>query len=236
MALSQKSPAIVMLTQIIENKQIKATKYWPECKINTWRDCDKSCELNCCAECQAYVLAEGEEDESCSRIWLCGVICITAIGARILENGIIERRFSIAEYKRGCDTPINSHKISHFHFTGWEDGKSPNINTFMKLIDTVNSCCPPIKFSKDSIISSPPIIVHCSAGVGRTGTYIVADLIRQDLQDGRPLRTINLYDYVRKVREQRMRLVHNDEQFAFLRSVLNIYEQQRMNFKIKALL
>ena len=49
-----------------------------------------------------------------------------------------------------------------------------------------------------------PLLVHCSAGVGRTGTFIVLDtmLERMEQED-----TLNIYDFVKELREQRVLMV-----------------------------
>ena len=49
-----------------------------------------------------------------------------------------------------------------------------------------------------------PLLVHCSAGVGRTGTFIVLDTMieRMKVED-----TLNVYDFVKELREQRVLMV-----------------------------
>ena len=88
-------------------------------------------------------------------------------------------------------------EVVQFHFVAWPDHGVPDNHTLMlnfvrrvrKLHPYSNSC---------------PLLVHCSAGVGRTGTFIVLDtmLERMELEG-----TLNIYDYVKQLREQRVLMV-----------------------------
>ncbi|XP_078330011.1 receptor-type tyrosine-protein phosphatase alpha-like [Crassostrea virginica] len=61
------------------------------------------------------------------------------------------------------------------------------------------------------------LLVHCSAGVGRTGTFIALDaLYRQGMKEGK----INIVEYVNTMREDRMNMVQNANQYRFLYHVL----------------
>lgn len=69
--------------------------------------------------------------------------------------------------------------IYHYFFSAWADFQKPEAEDRMALIELA-------KVSK-SVAGDSPRIVHCSAGVGRTGTWIALDFLLQELEAGRLL-------------------------------------------------
>ncbi|ALC42717.1 Ptp52F [Drosophila busckii] len=96
-------------------------------------------------------------------------------------------------------------KVIHFFFKKWPDHGVPDDPTH--LISFVKK----VKAEKRPNYS--PIVVHCSAGVGRTGTFIGLDLIMQRLKSESK---INIFETVKKLRFQRMKMVQTQQQYEFL--------------------
>ena len=88
-------------------------------------------------------------------------------------------------------------EVIQFHFIAWPDhGVPDNCSVMLNFIRRVRKLHP---------YSNPcPLLVHCSAGVGRTGTFIVLDsmLERMKVED-----TLNICDFVKQLREQRVLMV-----------------------------
>ncbi|KAG7256351.1 hypothetical protein CRUP_024883 [Coryphaenoides rupestris] len=79
---------------------------------------------------------------------------------------------------------------------------------FLKKVKTVN---PPF---------AGPVIVHCSAGVGRTGTFIVIDGMI-DMMHGEQV--VDVFGFVSRIREQRCQLIQTDMQYSFIYQALLEY-------------
>ncbi|KAK2144289.1 hypothetical protein LSH36_771g00037 [Paralvinella palmiformis] len=93
-----------------------------------------------------------------------------------------------------------SRTVHQFHFLSWKDHDKPLYGAYT-LLDFVNKIHSHDKFAQG------PVIVHCSAGVGRTGTFIALDILYQmAVTDS----VIDVYGCVRKLRHERMFMVQNE--------------------------
>uniref|UniRef100_A0A803YNZ0 protein-tyrosine-phosphatase n=1 Tax=Meleagris gallopavo TaxID=9103 RepID=A0A803YNZ0_MELGA len=116
--------------------------------------------------------------------------------------------WTIREFKICSEEQLDSTKlIRHFHYTVWPDHGVPE--TTQSLIQFVRTV-------RDYINRTPdtgPTVVHCSAGVGRTGTFIALDRILQQL-DSKD--TVDIYAAVHDLRLHRVHMVQTECQYVYL--------------------
>ncbi|RXN14130.1 receptor-type tyrosine- phosphatase eta-like protein [Labeo rohita] len=97
--------------------------------------------------------------------------------------------------------------IRQFHFTAWPDHGAPKTTEI--LIDFRHL----VREHMDQYSSHSPTVVHCSAGVGRTGTFIAIDhLIFQIERDS----MVDVYGIVSDMRMHRPLMVQTEEQYVYL--------------------
>eukprot|EP00090_Calanus_glacialis_P004779 TRINITY_DN13583_c0_g1_i1.p1 TRINITY_DN13583_c0_g1~~TRINITY_DN13583_c0_g1_i1.p1 ORF type:complete len:630 (+),score=190.51 TRINITY_DN13583_c0_g1_i1:132-2021(+) len=110
--------------------------------------------------------------------------------------------------KKDCDE--EARKIFHFHFLGWPDHGTPeDPGSVLNFLHDVN-------VKQESMDSAGPIIVHCSAGIGRTGTFIVIDMIIDQIQTLGLDCEIDIQRTIQMVRSQRSGLVQTEAQYKFV--------------------
>nr|KAG5693258.1 hypothetical protein BaRGS_000840 [Batillaria attramentaria] len=94
-------------------------------------------------------------------------------------------------------------QVTQYHFNTWPDHGVPQASALVDFWRYVKARGNPIV----------PLIVHCSAGVGRTGTFIALD-IASELEAGG--REVNVQQIVIELREQRCIMVQNDDHVVYL--------------------
>uniref|UniRef100_A0A8C7ZPL7 Receptor-type tyrosine-protein phosphatase epsilon n=1 Tax=Oryzias sinensis TaxID=183150 RepID=A0A8C7ZPL7_9TELE len=102
--------------------------------------------------------------------------------------------------------------VTQLHFTSWPDFGVPfspiGMLKFLKKVKAVNP------------LFSGPIVVHCSAGVGRTGTFIVIDAMIDMMHAEQK---VDVFGFVSRIREQRSQLIQTDMQYSFVYQALLEY-------------
>jgi protein tyrosine phosphatase len=97
-----------------------------------------------------------------------------------------------------CSVQRGDHMtVIHFHFTAWPDHGVPLQPTSFILFRRKYH-------SYDTSCSGGPVVVHCSAGVGRTGTFIALEyLLEQAKSEGK----VDVLGCIYKIRESRVNMV-----------------------------
>ncbi|XP_078494495.1 putative receptor-type tyrosine-protein phosphatase mosPTP-1 isoform X5 [Ciona intestinalis] len=119
------------------------------------------------------------------------------------------RTIHIEETKNEYATVLR--KIQQFQYKEWLDEDVPVTTTHLiQMQKQVNTSL----FDGKQF----PIVVHCSAGAGRTGVYIGLDIL---LNETKSKDKVNVFRTVLNMRRQRMDMVQNLEQYIFLHKILS---------------
>uniref|UniRef100_W5NH93 protein-tyrosine-phosphatase n=1 Tax=Lepisosteus oculatus TaxID=7918 RepID=W5NH93_LEPOC len=125
-----------------------------------------------------------------------------------MQSESVLPEWTIREFKICSEDQVNfSRVVRHFHYTVWPDHGVPE--TTQSLIQFVRTV-------RDYINRTPgsgPSVVHCSAGVGRTGTFIALDRVLQQLDTKD---TVDIYGSVFDLRLHRAHMVQTECQYAYL--------------------
>ncbi|XP_067118016.1 receptor-type tyrosine-protein phosphatase delta-like [Osmerus mordax] len=132
-----------------------------------------------------------------------GLIQVTLLDTVELATYCV-RTFAL--YKNGSS---EKREVRQFQFTAWPDHGVPEHPTpFLAFLRRVKACNPP---------DAGPMVVHCSAGVGRTGCFIVIDAMLERIKHEK---TADIYGHVTLMRAQRNYMVQTEDQYVFIHDAL----------------
>uniref|UniRef100_A0A3P8WF86 Receptor-type tyrosine-protein phosphatase F n=1 Tax=Cynoglossus semilaevis TaxID=244447 RepID=A0A3P8WF86_CYNSE len=113
---------------------------------------------------------------------------------------------TFALYKNGSS---EKREVRQFQFMAWPDHGVPEYPTpILAFLRRVKSCNPP---------DAGPMVVHCSAGVGRTGCFIVIDAMLERMKHEK---SVDIYGHVTCMRAQRNYMVQTEDQYIFIHEAL----------------
>jgi len=114
-----------------------------------------------------------------------------------------------------------SKKVLHFYYEGWQDTKVPDaVEPLISLSEEILA----VRAEHPSVVP----IVHCSAGVGRTGTFIAIDYLRNFSDPFDRTSADPVLDLVKQMRSDRMMMVQTPHQYAFLYELLERMFRERV--------
>ncbi|XP_034390407.1 tyrosine-protein phosphatase non-receptor type 5 [Cyclopterus lumpus] len=156
-----------------------------------------------------------EKNEKCAEYW--PEDTVTHEGIEITVVTVTqEDDYSLRVFTLKCGEEERS--LQQYWYTSWPDQKTPDkAPPLLELVQEVE------RAREEAPPSSGPIIVHCSAGIGRTGCFIATSILCKQL------RTEGVVDILRttcQLRLDRGGMIQTSEQYQFVHHVLSLYEKQ----------
>ncbi|XP_052804200.1 uncharacterized protein LOC128234181 isoform X2 [Mya arenaria] len=118
--------------------------------------------------------------------------------------------FAVRHFTYSMEGTRFKRQLIQFHYTSWPDKNVPT--TALSLVQFWR------KVRQSEFVEKTPWMVHCSAGVGRTGTFIALDYL---YDQGKVYEKLNVPETVNVLREQRVSLVQTKEQYLYLHEAIS---------------
>ncbi|XP_061724714.1 tyrosine-protein phosphatase 69D [Cydia pomonella] len=201
---------IVMLTNLEEYSKVKCSKYWP----------DEDRGSRAFGAITVHHVSEKRYSDYIVRELKIVKQATNSEGQPIVENnGVAKRNGDCKDPESGSaptsprEVKDNTRIVRQYHFLMWKDFAAPeHPQSILKFIKRMNEAW--------SHLMGRPVVVHCSAGVGRTGTLVALDCLLEQL---RTTRRAAVFTTVAELRRQRNFLVQSLKQYVFVYRALVEY-------------
>lgn len=201
MVWQERSECIVMATREVEREKNKCFRYWPTMQEKTIS--------------AGMLTVEILNDTSMLRI-----NSDQGLNRSNIINGQTNMDYICREFEirlNGTTLPesrLKKHRVKQYQYIAWPDQSIPenpsSVLTFIKLINRHGH-------------PKGPMIVHCSAGMGRSGTLIVIDMLIDQLKTHGLNQELDIQRIVQLVRAQRFGLVQTVAQYRFIYYAIQSY-------------
>lgn len=162
------------------------------------------------AKCEKYWVDDGEEKQ------------FGMISVKLLKSSTVCPDFSVRTMRlkyTNCQSVIEERTVCQLHYVAWPDHGVPSV--VQPLLDMV-------RLVRDTQASETlPVLVHCSAGCGRTGTICAIDYVWGLLRTGKLTSDFSLLGLIRDMRKQRIAMVQTKEQYVLVhQAVRELFKEQ----------
>ena len=233
MVYEQNSSVIVMLTKLQEigpngEPQPKCNKYWPPMDANML----KKNNLNGNYESTDGMLDEIDKSRVLYENMLVQLIQETTYADFTRREFIVyDLRNSEekntdneenGESSKACEN-YSGKKVVQYHYLNWEDQCSSDV---VGLLDFHLKVKMEKKMFEEKLNRNGPIVIHCSAGVGRTGTFALLDSCLEQLEKHNKVNVCNMLAHLRY---HRTNIVQKETQYEFIYKILRTAITARSN-------
>ncbi|XP_041111287.1 receptor-type tyrosine-protein phosphatase O-like [Polyodon spathula] len=108
--------------------------------------------------------------------------------------------------------------VLHLNYTSWPDHGVPTVNAAESILQFVQIV------RQQAARRKGPVLVHCSAGVGRTGTFIALDRLLQHIREHD---FVDILGLVAEMRSHRLSMVQTEEQYVFIHQCVKLMWRKR---------
>ncbi len=231
MLYEQRVGLVVLLTRCQEGPSCKAHAYWP--KYPKVSDTKSTKAMDSLDERQAVPGTVVSDSAAAPRMTVCDNMFEVVSKLKERKNSTVLRTLSLSKLPRplsGVGSPASSdpvlrstapaepaREVHILQYVGWPDHGAPlDMDDFVQVYANYRRLRR--RFEKDQ-----PVVVQCSAGIGRTGTFIALDILidhllfafrRKVLTGAHP--AINIFSLVQALREARGGMVQTKAQYMFI--------------------
>ena len=139
-----------------------------------------------------------------------------------IEKETIEDQYVIRKIKLYNKSTEKEKIVRQIHYNGWPDHGVPDVSDG-KVFDSFNEMIELVDKYRDN----NPVVVHCSAGVGRTGTFITMYVLNKEIkkQIDENVKEIqfSIFNLVRKLKEMRLYSVQTQPQYNFIHEYVRYF-------------
>ena len=147
----------------------------------------------------------------------CGTLEISWVSQSELSPDFSVRAFVVHHRRRNAFREV----LQYFYHAWPDQGVPEKPLSVLQYLTAIN------KQRERNVLqnrSTGPVVVHCSAGIGRAGALIAIDISIQRLND---IGNIDVPQTVAQIRTQRPGAIQTSEQYEFIYEVLSIYQENK---------